>query len=158
MPIFLATVVMISRARSIWARVCSLVMMVRMRALPSGTVGKAMPVAITPASKSAREKSMVARPSPMMMGVMGVSLAGVVRPPMSKPAAASCGFEVVGVRPEAVDAFGLVFQNVERGDAGGGDRRRVRGGEQERAGAVVEVVDQVAAAADVAAERADGFG
>ena len=100
---------------------------------------------------------MVRRPSPMMMGVMGVSLAGVVRPPMSKPAAASCCFEVAGVVPEALDAFGLVFEDVEGGDAGGGDRRRVRGGEEERAGAVVEVVDEVAAAADVAAECADGF-
>ena len=34
---------------------------------------------------------------------------------------------------------------------------RVRGGEEERARAVVEVVDEVAAAADVAAERADGL-
>jgi hypothetical protein len=34
----------------------------------------------------------------------------------------------------------------------------VRGGKEEGAGAVVEVVDQVAAATDVAAEGADGFG
>ena len=61
-------------------------MMQRIRALPSGTVGKAIPVAIKPPSKSARLKSIVFRPSPMMMGVMGVSLLGVVRPPMSKPA------------------------------------------------------------------------
>ena len=38
-------------------RVCSLVTMQRMRALPSGTVGKAMPVAMTPRSKRARERS-----------------------------------------------------------------------------------------------------
>ena len=66
--------------------------------------------------------------------------------------------EVVGVVPEALDALGLVFENVEGGDAGGGDRGRMRGGEEKGAGAVVEVVDEVAAAADVAAERADGFG
>src|ERR1700760_4417735 len=50
--------------------------MVRTRALPSGTVGKAIPVAIKPASNRAREKSIVFFPSPMMIGVIGVSLAG----------------------------------------------------------------------------------
>ena len=44
-----------------------------------------------------------------------------------------------------------------RRQAGGGDRRRMRGREEERPGAVVEEVDQRAAAGDVAAERADGF-
>jgi hypothetical protein len=36
---------------------------------------------------------MVWRPSPMMMGVMGVSLAGVVWPPMLKPADLSCAWK-----------------------------------------------------------------
>ena len=67
-------------------------------------------------------------------------------------------FEVMGVRPEAFDAVGLVFEDVERGDAGGGDGGWMRGGEEEGAGAVVEVVDEVAGAADVAAEGSDGFG
>jgi len=74
----------------------------------------------------------------------------------------ACGgellLEVGGVGPEAGDALGLVFEEVEGGDAGGGDRGRVRGGEEEGASAVVEVVDEVAGAADVAAEGADGFG
>ena len=48
--------------------VCVAVMIVRMRALPSGTVGKAMPVPSTPSLNSSREKSMVSLPSPMMMG------------------------------------------------------------------------------------------
>jgi hypothetical protein len=52
--------------------------------------------------------------------------------------------EVVGVGPEALDAFGLVLKNVEGCDAGGGDGRRMRGGEEEGARAVVEKVDQVA--------------
>ena len=65
--------------------VCVAVMMVRIRALPSGTVGKAMPVPSTPSLNNSREKAMVKRPSPMMMGVIGVSLAGVVWPPMLKP-------------------------------------------------------------------------
>src|SRR5277367_897924 len=65
--------------------------------------------------------------------------------------------EVDGVVPEALDAVGLVFENVEGGDAGGGDRGWVRGGEEEGTSTVVEVVNEVAAAADVAAEGADGF-
>ena len=65
--------------------------------------------------------------------------------------------EVTRVGPEPLDALRLVLQDVEGGDAGGRDRRRMRRGEQERPRAVVEVVDQVADAADVAAQRADGF-
>src|ERR1019366_8396800 len=44
------------------------------------------------------------------------------------------------------------------GDAGGGHRRRMRGGEQERPRAVVEELNEIAGAADVASERADGLG
>ena len=64
---------------------------------------------------------------------------------------------VVGVVPEALDAVGFGFEDVEGGDAGGGDRGRVRGGEEEGAGAVVEEIDEVLRAADVAAEGSDGF-
>ena len=78
-----------------------------------------------------------------MMGVIGVSLAGVVRPPMLKPRGELL-LEVAGVVPEALDALGLVLQNVERCDAGGGDGRWMRSGEEEWARAVVEVVDEVA--------------
>ena len=66
--------------------------------------------------------------------------------------------EVVGVVPQALDAVGFGFENVEGGDAGCGDRGRVRGGEEERAGAMVEIVDEVAAAADVAAQGSDCLG
>lgn len=66
--------------------------------------------------------------------------------------------EVAGVVPEALDAFGFVLENVKGGDAGGGDRGRMGGGEEEGAGAMVEVVDEVFGSADVAAERADGLG
>ena len=68
-------------------------MMVRMRAFPSGTVGKAMPVPSTPSLNNSREKSIVSLPSPMMMGVIGVSLSGVARPPMSKPSRPSSFFQ-----------------------------------------------------------------
>ena len=57
-----------------------------MRAFPSGTVGNAIPVPITPSSKSAREYSIAARPSPTITGVIGVSVAGVFTPPMLNPA------------------------------------------------------------------------
>src|SRR5437763_16851325 len=68
-------------------------MMVRMRALPSGTVGNVMPVPSTPSLNNSRENSMVSFPSPMMIGVMGVSLAGVVLPPMSNPSSANSFFQ-----------------------------------------------------------------
>lgn len=60
----------------------------------------------------------------------------------------ACGakllLEVVGIGPEALDAFGLVLQDVEGCDAGGSDGRRMRGGEEEGTRAVVEKVDEVA--------------
>jgi len=65
--------------------------------------------------------------------------------------------EVGGVGPEAVDAVWLVFEDVECSDAGCCDRWRMRGGEEERTGAMVEVVDEIATAADVSAESSDGF-
>ena len=52
--------------------------------------------------------------------------------------------EVVRVVPQPLDALRLLLQDVEGLNAGGRDRRRMRGGEEERAGAVVEVVDQIA--------------
>ncbi len=66
--------------------------------------------------------------------------------------------EVCGVGPEALDAFGFGLQEVEGCDAGGRDRGRMRGGEEKRTSAMIEVVDEVARAADVAAECSDGLG
>jgi hypothetical protein len=54
-PIFFATLVRISPARSSISRVCVAVTIVRMRAFPSGTVGKPIPVARSPFSNSASE-------------------------------------------------------------------------------------------------------
>ena len=59
------------------------------RALPSATVGNAMPGVKTPSLKSSRLNSIARRPSPTMIGVMGVSLAGVMLPPMLKPSSPS---------------------------------------------------------------------
>src|SRR5580692_4332713 len=46
--------------------------------LPSGTVGKPIPVASTPSSKSAAERACAMRASPTITGVMGVSLTPVL--------------------------------------------------------------------------------
>ena len=100
---------------------------------------------------------MVSRPSPTMIGVIGVSLAGVFTPPILKPELAELLLQVAGVLPELLDALRLLLEDVEGGDAGRGDGRRMRGREQERPRAMIEKLDQVARAADVAAERADGL-
>src|ERR1700722_16429813 len=59
--------------------------------------------------------------------------------------------EVRRVGPETVDAIGLIFKHVERRNTGRRDRRRMRGGEEKRASAMIKVIDQIAASADVAA-------
>src|SRR5690348_9966661 len=53
-----------------------------------------------------------------------------------EPQAAQLLLEEVGVLPEFFDALGLFLQHFEGGDAGGGHRGRMRGGEQERASTV----------------------
>ena len=67
------------------------------------------------------------------------------------------GLEVAGVGPEGRDPLGFVLEDIEGGEPGGGDSRRMGGGEQKRAGAMAEIVDEILAAADVAAEDADRF-
>ena len=66
-------------------------------------------------------------------------------------------FEIARVVPQRVDTFGLLFQYVERRQTRRRHGRRVRGRKQERTRAVVEKLDQVAAAAHVPAEHAYGF-
>ena len=63
-----------------------------------------------------------------------------------------------GILPKFFDPLGFVFQNLESRDAGCRDGWRMRSGEQERARTVVEEVDEVARATDVAAERTDCLG
>ena len=65
------------------------------------------------------------------------------------------GLEEPRVLPQPLDDLRLLLEHVERRDARGRDRRRMRGREQERPRAVIEELDQRAAAGDVAAERAD---
>ena len=112
-------------------------MMVRMRALPSGTVGNAMPVPSTPSLKSSREKSMVSLPSPMMIGVIGVSLAGVAASADVEAQQPEFFFPEARVLPELLHALRLVFENVEGRDAGRRHRRRMRSRKQERPCAVI---------------------
>ena len=85
-----------------------------------------------------------------MTGVIGLSLRPVSNPSRSSPALKN---RVFSQSRSMISR--LLHQHVDRGDAGGGNRRRMRGREQERPGAVVEELDQRPAAGDVAAERAD---
>src|SRR5208337_1040373 len=129
-------------------------MIVRMRALPSGTVGNAIPVPIMPSLNSSREKSMVKRPSPTMMGVIGLARRRVDAANIEAEVA-QLFFPVAGVLPQFLHEFRLLFQHVECGDAGGGDGWRMRGREQEWTPAMVEKLDEIACAADIAAQRAN---
>ena len=75
--------------------------------------------------------------------------------PVLKPADLRPCLEVARVLPELLDALRLLLQHVERGQAGGRHGRRMRRREQERARAMVQELDQIAAAAHVPAEHAD---
>ena len=132
------------------SRVCVAVTIVRTRARSRATVGKAMPCANTlPRTVYPRAASPCA-PSPTITGVIGLSLRPVSKPSVFRPAwkkrvlshsrSMICG---------SSSSSSMAARQV------GGDRRRMRGREQERPGAVVQEVDQRAAAGDVAAERAD---
>jgi len=100
---------------------------------------------------------MVKRPSPMMMGVMGVSLAGVFTPPMFEPETAQLLFPEAGVLPETLHALRFLLQDVKGGDASGSDRRRMGSREQKGPGTVVEIVNEIARSAHIAAQRANGL-
>src|SRR5699024_1521035 len=60
------------------------------------------------------------------------------------------GLEEARVLPEAIDDLRFLLQDVEGGDTGGRDRRRMRGGEEKRPRAMVEELDQAARSGDVA--------
>ena len=93
----------------------------------------------------------------MMIGVIGVSLAGVFLPPMLKPSRPSSFLKKRVFSQSFSMRSGSCSQNIERRDARCRHRRRMRSREQERPSAVIEKLDQVARPADVSAERADGF-
>ena len=87
-----------------------------------------------------------------MTGVIGLSLT-----PVSKPSACEPGLEEARVLPQPLDELRFLLEHLDRGEAGGGDGRRVGRREEKRPGAVVEELDQRARAGDVAAQRADRF-
>src|SRR4029077_10876511 len=67
--------------------------------------------------------------------------------------------EELGVAPELLDEA-LARVGIEQGEGGLAscdDRGRMGGGKDERPGAMIEELDQLARTADVASERADGF-
>src|SRR5579871_3662987 len=65
--------------------------------------------------------------------------------------------KVACISPQPVDAIGLALKNVEGCDARCCDSRRMRCGEEEGPRAVVEIVDEIPRAPDVANGRADGL-
>jgi len=112
--------------------------MVRIRALPSGTVGKAMPVPSTPSLNNSREKAMVKRPSADDDGsdwgfAGGSGLASDVEAEQ-----AEFFFPEAGVGPELLHPLWFGFENVEGRNAGRGNGWRMRGRKQKWARAVAE--------------------
>ena len=67
------------------------------------------------------------------------------------------GFPVARVGPQMLDAFRFVLEHIERRQTSGCHRGRMRGREQKRPRAVVQIIDQIARPADVSAQDADGF-
>src|ERR1700738_4540329 len=64
-------------------------------------------------------------------------------------------FPEASVFPEFLTTLGRSFENIESGDAGGRHRGRMRSREQERAGAVIEKINQVTSATEEAVQQAD---
>ena len=132
------------------SRVCVAVTIVRTRALSRATVGNPMPCAKTPFANSRSDSFIASAPSPTMTGVIGLSLMPVLKPRSRRPALKNRVFS----HSRSMSSR-LLEQHVDRRDARGGHRRRMRGREQKRPGAVIEKLDQRAAAGDVSAQRAD---
>lgn len=80
MPISFPTFSKMAIARSSCSVVCPAVTMQRTRPVPLGTVGNTIGPMNKPFSKSFLENSRVFASSPMMTGVIGVSLCPVLKP------------------------------------------------------------------------------
>src|SRR6266536_3820023 len=61
-------------------------------------------------------------------------------------------FKEFRVCPKLLDQLRLLFQHFKGGDTAGGDGRRVRGGKQERPGAVMEEFNNVTGRTEVSAQ------
>ena len=81
----------------------SAVTIVRTRARPLPTVGNTIAGQNTPDSNSRTANACVRASSPVITGVIGVSLA-----PVSNPSACRPALKSVGVRPQAREPLGLV--------------------------------------------------
>ncbi len=131
---------------------CAADTIVRMRARSRATVGKTTDVAKTPSSNRRPENRIVAPESPRMTGVIGVS-----ETPVSNPRSASPALNSARVGPERVEQLGLLLEDPDGLDAGGGDRRRMRGREQERTSSLDEDLAEGTGARHVTSEHADGL-
>ena len=109
--------------------------------------GYAIPWANTPSSNSRSDKRIARAPSPTMTGVIGLWL-----DPMSRPRSPQPLLEETRVGPELFCHLGSCSSTSSARDAGGGHRRRMRSGEQERPGAVVKELDQRSRSRHVAAQ------
>ena len=149
-PSSLPTVPNVSRANCRSSFVWVAETMVRRRALSRATVGKPMLCAKTPRSNSVSDIfAAVRRLADDHRRDRALAHAGV------EAELLEAGLEEARVVPQPLDPLRLGLEDVERREARGGHRRRMRGREQERPGAVVEELDQVARAGHVAAEHAD---
>ena len=132
------------------SRVWVAVTMVRTRALSRATVGNAMPCAKTPSCEQAvRQLHRQRAVADDDRGDRAFAQAGVEAERLQS------GLEEPRVLPQPVDDLRFLLQHVQRRDARGRDGGRVRCREEKRARAVIEELDQRAAAGDVAAKRAD---
>ena len=77
---------------------------------------------------------------------------------MSNPSPLHARLPVARVLPQAVGERGVALHQVDSGDDGGDDGGRLRGAEEEGAGALGQPIDQPRAARDVAAHDAYGLG
>ena len=134
------------RSSSVW----SAVTIVRTRAVPLPTVGNTIAGQNTPSSNSRRANACVRSSSPVITGVIGVSLA-----PVSNPSSCSPALNERGVRPEPIEPLGLVLDDVERLDAGGDGRRRRARREQVGPAPVLQPLDQLVRPGDEPAQHAD---
>ena len=116
------------------SRECSLVTIVRTRALPSATVGKTTDVANTPSSNRRAASCCALRlvaghdRSDRRLADARVEAQLLKR-----------RLEELRVVPQPLDALGLVLEDVDRGNARGRDGRRLGRGEEQRPTALDEV-------------------
>ena len=149
-PSFFPTFRNTSSARSSSALVCVDATIVRTRALPFGHRGK---------PDARRQHAFIEQLARQLVRQRGLAdnhrrdrrLADA----RVEPGGTQARLEVARVVPKLLDALGLLLQHIESGQARRGHGRRMRRRKQERARAMVQELDQVAAPAHVPAQHAD---